>query len=195
MDKAELRQQLLEKRRAIPAAKRARDSLVLGQNVAAFLDACKVPANATIGVYAAMRDEANLAALIALLYADGATIAFPCAHAAENMEFYALAAHDLGEDAPGFIKEPGCFFPEEDCSGFLRITPEDFDVVLVPAVGFDKAKMRLGMGAGCYDRFLPKLKNSCITIGIVFDEQLVEKLPSEPHDRPVDYVISPSVAF
>ena len=45
-------------------------------------------------------------------------------------------------------------------------------------------------GGGHYDRFLAALPAGCLTVGVCFAEQLVDELPVEPHDRPVDVVVS-----
>jgi 5-formyltetrahydrofolate cyclo-ligase len=61
---------------------------------------------------------------------------------------------------------------------------DDIEVVLVPALAFDKNNYRLGRGGGFYDRLLPKLKAQ--SIGIGFKEQLTSHLPTESFDRRVD---------
>ena len=64
------------------------------------------------------------------------------------------------------------------------------DAVIVPGLAFDKAKNRLGRGAGYYDRFLSELPKSVVKIGIAFDFQVVDCLPTEEHDVPLDYIIA-----
>lgn len=63
------------------------------------------------------------------------------------------------------------------------------DLVIVPGVAFTPAGIRLGRGRGYYDRFLPLLPNA-FRIGVAYDFQLFEKLPSEPHDCRMDAVIT-----
>ncbi len=65
-----------------------------------------------------------------------------------------------------------------------EVSKEEVDIVLVPALGFDKTGHRLGFGKGYYDRFLASIPN-CPTIGIGFKEQEVEKLPVEETDFPL----------
>lgn len=63
------------------------------------------------------------------------------------------------------------------------------DLIVVPGMAFDKTGHRLGRGKGFYDRFLikyPEVK----TIGICFDFQLLDSIPTEPHDRVVDEVVT-----
>lgn len=63
------------------------------------------------------------------------------------------------------------------------------DVVLVPALLVATDGVRLGKGAGCYDRALPRVTG--LTVALVADEELVEALPSEPHDVRVAAVATP----
>lgn len=63
------------------------------------------------------------------------------------------------------------------------------DLIVVPGMAFDKAGHRLGRGRGYYDRFLIKYPD-VRTIGICFDFQFLESIPTEPHDRVVDEVIT-----
>jgi 5-formyltetrahydrofolate cyclo-ligase len=64
------------------------------------------------------------------------------------------------------------------------------DAVIVPGLAFDKANNRLGRGAGYYDRFLPGLPKTSAKIGIAFDFQIVDRLPKEEHDVPLDIIIA-----
>jgi 5-formyltetrahydrofolate cyclo-ligase len=65
----------------------------------------------------------------------------------------------------------------------------DFDLIVVPGMAFDKEGNRLGRGRGYYDRFLEKHPQTP-TIGICFDFQLVPEVPSEPHDRQIDEILT-----
>ena len=64
------------------------------------------------------------------------------------------------------------------------------DLVLVPALLVDRTGVRLGKGGGCYDRALPRTQG--LTVALVHDHELVDALPSEPHDVRVDAVATPS---
>ena len=57
-------------------------------------------------------------------------------------------------------------------------------------VAYDKKKYRLGRGKGFYDRFLNDLSKETPTIGLAFDFQVIDDIPHEEHDVPVDYVIT-----
>jgi len=81
----------------------------------------------------------------------------------------------------------GTKHPHPDPSKFLDV--EALDAVIVPGLAFDKANNRLGRGAGYYDRFLCRLPKTTAKVGIAFDFQLVDCLPTEEHDVPLDVVI------
>jgi 5-formyltetrahydrofolate cyclo-ligase len=62
------------------------------------------------------------------------------------------------------------------------------ELIIVPAVALDGKRNRLGRGKGFYDRLLST--TSCPTIGVACDFQLVDEVPVEPHDRPLDCVVT-----
>ncbi len=72
-----------------------------------------------------------------------------------------------------------------------RVTVEEIDLIVVPAMAYDRHNMRLGRGKGYYDRFLAdKNLSRTKTVGLAFRFQIVDLLPSDPHDIPVSTVIT-----
>lgn len=69
------------------------------------------------------------------------------------------------------------------------IDPMAIDLVIVPGVAFDKEGYRLGMGGGYYDRFLPKAIRAA-TLGICWSKYILNKVASEQHDFPVEYLVT-----
>ena len=65
------------------------------------------------------------------------------------------------------------------------------DLVIVPALGVDRRGHRLGRGAGFYDRALVAVDVGR-TIAVVYDDEVVDNVPAQPHDRPVGAVLTPS---
>jgi 5-formyltetrahydrofolate cyclo-ligase len=68
----------------------------------------------------------------------------------------------------------------------------DPDILFVPLLAFDQKGHRIGYGKAYYDGGLSRLrsKKKIIAVGLAFDEQCVETVPTEPHDQPLDYVIT-----
>lgn len=64
------------------------------------------------------------------------------------------------------------------------------DLILVPGLAFDPRGNRLGRSAGYFDRFLAKVKSSVTKIGVAFDQQIVDNLPTKPHDVAMDIVVT-----
>ena len=71
----------------------------------------------------------------------------------------------------------------------MKIAHKNIDLVLVPGVIFDKEGHRIGYGFGYFDKFLKKVPKA-IKIGLAFDFQVVDKIPREMHDVPVDMIVT-----
>jgi 5-formyltetrahydrofolate cyclo-ligase len=76
--------------------------------------------------------------------------------------------------------------PKKGC--VKKIIIDDINLIIVPGVAFDIKGNRMGHGKGYYDRLLEKGKAPII--GLCFEFQLVEKIPIEPHDKPVNILIT-----
>ena len=71
----------------------------------------------------------------------------------------------------------------------MKIAHKNIGLVLVPGIVFDKEGHRIGYGFGYYDKFLAKVPKA-IKIGLAFDFQVVDKIPAEMHDVPVDMIVT-----
>lgn len=92
---------------------------------------------------------------------------------------------DFGEFEPGYFN---ILTPKEE---FIRyIDPSEIDLIIVPGAVFDRDGYRVGYGGGYYDRFLSKIDKSVPKIAIGFDLQIVEQVPREEFDIPVDFIIT-----
>ncbi len=69
------------------------------------------------------------------------------------------------------------------------LPPEALDVVIVPAVAFDRQGYRIGYGGGYYDRFLRQAPQAA-RIGIAFACQIVDQIPAADHDIPMDGIVT-----
>ena len=67
---------------------------------------------------------------------------------------------------------------------------ENVDLVIIPGIVFDQNGHRIGYGYGYYDRFLKKLDKNVVKIGFGFEFQIVDKIPEEKHDVPVDIMVN-----
>ena len=77
--------------------------------------------------------------------------------------------------------------PKED--KISEISKNEIDMIIVPGVGFDEHGCRIGHGLGYYDELLRDSTNA-IHIGLAFEIQIVDVIPIEEHDMPVDMIIT-----
>jgi 5-formyltetrahydrofolate cyclo-ligase len=70
------------------------------------------------------------------------------------------------------------------------VDPTEIDVAVVPGLAFDRHGRRLGRGGGFYDAYLARLPSGAVRIGFALREQLLERVPAGPADRPVDLVVT-----
>lgn len=197
MDKAELRRTALARRDAIDLDVRAAKSAVICARLVELLDRLDAAAPHTVAIYAAMGSEVDPAAFAAAAAARGWRVAYPCmlsatdaAACGQRMCMRAVAAADASS-AP-FIGHPTRAFTatDIDSSRFPIVPAEALDMIVVPLVAFDRAGARLGYGGGCYDRYLPMLSPVCQIVGIAFDEQRINHVPTDAHDLPLPNIIS-----
>ena len=86
---------------------------------------------------------------------------------------------------------PGAFgILQPDPSRTGAVEWQTIQVAILPGLAFDLRGYRLGRGAGYYDRSLPALAPAARRVGLAFECQVVERLPAEPHDVPVDRVVT-----
>ena len=197
MDKAELRRAVIDRRNAIDLDVRAAKSAVVCARLVELMESSGTAGQRTVGVYAAMGSEVDPAAFAAAAAKRGWRVAYPCmlsaaeaAACGQRMCMRAVAAGDA--DAAPFIAHPTQAFAATDIDSnrFPIVPAEALDMIVVPLVAFDQTGARLGYGGGCYDRYLPMLSPACQIIGIAFDEQRVDHVPTDAHDLPLPHIIS-----
>ena len=197
MDKAELRRAVIARRDALDLDLRAAKSADICARLVELLGRLDAAAPHTVAVYAAMGSEVDSAAFAAAAAKRGWRVAYPCmlsatdaAACGQRMCMRAVAAGDA--DAATFIAHPTRAFAatDIDSSRFPIVPAEALDMIVVPLVAFDRTGTRLGYGGGCYDRYLPMLSPVCQIVGIAFDEQRVDHIPTDAHDLPLPHIIS-----
>lgn len=86
--------------------------------------------------------------------------------------------------------ETGFYNILEPKKEYIRIcSPEILDVIITPGVIFDKNNYRVGYGGGFYDKFFSIKNLKAKKIGVCYKEQIMDKVPREDYDIPVDYII------
>lgn len=130
-------------------------------------------------VFSALADEPDVLAS----WPEGKRVAMPRVEG-DDLKFHWVASR--GELRPGRF---GVFEPAVEAPD----AGSEFDLILVPGKAFDLRGGRLGRGRGYYDRFLSDARG--LRVGVCFEDQIVGDVPSEAHDLPMDFVVTPSAIY
>ena len=182
-DKKEFRKQMLAKRRALDSEKINE----LSQGIAERLFAAKEYREARIMLcFVSTEIEVNTRPIIKKALADGKRVAVPlCIKGSCELSFrYITGTNDLAEGAFGIL-EPLSHC--EECTGF------DGALCVVPSLCCDRRGHRMGYGRGYYDRFLAGFGGT--SCGVIFGEFLLDRIPTEPTDMPLDMMITESDTY
>lgn len=138
----------------------------------------------SIMLYVPMPDEPQIASVFEHAWAENKSVSIP--HLSQVWGIMdAAAIHSFEDLVPGKIKNLKVPDPEK-----LRVVDStSIDLILMPGIAFDQHGYRLGMGAGYYDRFLPKALQA-ITVGVCWSTNVLHNLPRESHDLPVEYLLT-----
>lgn len=177
--KTHLRQMIRARLENISPAVRAVESV----DVCARLKTQIQSAN-TILFFAPLDDELDIWPVLELSVALGTICALPFFDA-EKKSYGARVLEKLATDIV-----TGKFGVREPAASCAEIPLERFDLVLVPGMAFDLIGNRLGRGRGVYDRLLQSV--SGVKCGVCYDLQLLENIPTEPHDAKVDFILTPA---
>lgn len=180
--KAALRRQLLAARTTLTTADLARraDGLMRVATESPALTAARCCA-----AYVSVGAEPGTGPLLERLRAVGVRVLLPVLRADRSLDWAVdegparrIAAHH------GLLEPPGTLL------GTAAVASAD--LVLVPALAVDHDGHRLGRGGGYYDRALPLLPAGTQVLAVVYDEEVLDAVPVEPHDSPVGGALTPS---
>lgn len=175
--KAEQRAAAHKRRGQMHAQERAEASLAATRH---FFDAEVLEGKEVVAGYWPIRDELDIRPIIIRLMDAGQAVCLPVV---------------LGDEAPLELRlwQPSApLYP----AGFGTLAPEDGaplsvpDIILMPLLGFDRSGTRLGYGGGYYDRTLATLDRRPRLVGFAFSCQQFEEIPREPHDVPLDMIVT-----
>lgn len=127
--------------------------------------------------------EPPIAPAVDALVRDGVIVLVPVATSNGLMEWIELEPGGIHKTTLDDMKMP---IPTTG----QRQPPLDLDALLVPAAAVDRDGNRLGWGKGFYDRFLDGVVGDPLVIAVVFDADVVDEVPTEAHDRPVDAILT-----
>ena len=181
-DRQRLRAAILAQRDRLPRAERSRKSEKIAEN---FWQLPEAAAAGCIFTYVNFRSEVETLGLIMQCLVRNKVVAVPLTDVRQKALIPFRIVDPARDLKPGY-----CSIPEPDPLRAVKIAAEKIDIVIMPGSVFDSNGGRLGYGGGYYDRFLQNDAPRARRIALAFEMQLVEKVPLEPHDQPLDILIT-----
>jgi 5-formyltetrahydrofolate cyclo-ligase len=180
-EKRALRAELRERRRIRTATRTTQDSADLTANLQ------KVTTDTgarSLSAYLSLPEEPDTRAFLRWAAEQGLRVLLPVSRDDGLLDW---ATYD-GEDEDADIA--GMPTPTSELLGPIAIN--DVDLILVPAAAVDRTGMRMGWGRGYYDKTLGSVEGCPPVYAVIFDDELVDAVPRERHDMPVNGVVTPS---
>ena len=178
--KRDVRRRVLAARDAMSGEERERAA---GRVAERLLELAEMERASTVMAFWSFGSELDTSPLIDALHARGVRVALP-----------RIVDGDLEPRGylPGDAVTVTTFGAMEPATG-ERVDPLTIDVIVTPAVAFDRSGRRVGYGGGFYDRFFLRTRPDALRVGVGFDVQLVDQdLPNGHFDLGLDAVVTPS---
>lgn len=188
-EKARLRRELLAARRALSADSLRTSARALSRSARELPE---LAGARTVAAYVSVGSEPGTRDLLDALLAAGKRVLLPVLLPDNDLDW---AAYE-GPDGLAEAAHPGKMRLLEPAG--TRLGPDAVtgaDAVLLPGLAVDRRGMRLGRGGGSYDRVLARLARAGAhpaLVVLLYDEEVVARVPEEPHDHPVQAVATPS---
>ncbi|MFF5472931.1 5-formyltetrahydrofolate cyclo-ligase [Streptomyces achromogenes] len=188
-DKRVLRREFLDVRNRLTAAEIREAGRGLAERA---LELPELAAGRTVAAYVSVGSEPATLPLLEALRARGVRVLLPALLPDNDLDW----GEYTGPDSLEQIRHNGkmaLFEPSGARLGPDAVT--DADVVLLPGLAVDAHGMRLGRGGGSYDRVLARLERAGARprlVVLLYDTEVVARVPAEAHDRPVHAVVTPS---
>ncbi|HUO76406.1 MAG TPA: 5-formyltetrahydrofolate cyclo-ligase [Thermodesulfovibrionales bacterium] len=179
--KSRIRQDVLRKRDSLdPDIRKAKDSLIKEQlfSLAEFQQA------PVLFFFSSFRSEVSTSAQIAEALSLGKRVILPSVDSL-NKELRLYEIKQLSELSAGYMGIPEPAVAEERERDINDVT-----LVIMPGAAFDPKGNRLGYGGGYYDRLLSRLRRRIPLVALAYEEQLVDSLPTGPHDIRVHMIVT-----
>ena len=180
MEKAQLRRQLQNCLLAIPSEQRSEKSRKACRNL---LSISQFQSASTVMMYLSLPHEADTSEAILHAWQLGKVVAVPkISWQQRHMMPVQIHSLETGFSTSSWgLRNPIAGVP---------MPFEDIDLVVTPALGFDREGNRLGRGGSYYDRFFANAELRASRCGFGFEEQLVEAIPVTEHDEPMDFLVT-----
>jgi 5-formyltetrahydrofolate cyclo-ligase len=180
--KRAIRAELRERRRNRTSTQTSQDTIAVTAHLRALVD--DIGAR-SLSIYLSLPSEPDVRPFIAWAQSEGLSVLLPVSRDDGLLDW--VTATDAIEESMGSLGVPE---PTGEVLGPLAIN--DVDLIIVPAASIDSHGTRLGWGRGYFDRMLGSMSRRPPVFAVVFTDELVDELPNEVHDSPVDGVVTPA---
>lgn len=178
--KRALRAELKERRRIMGSLERQNATIRICQHLVDLVTSFHAR---SIAAYLPSKDEPNIRPFLNWAQAQGVRVLFPISRDDGLLDW---AVGDGETETQGLFGLPE---PVGELLGPIAIN--DVDLIVVPAASVDSSGMRMGWGRGYFDRTLGSMEKCPPVYAVIFDNELVDSVPSEVHDKRVDGVVTP----
>lgn len=181
--KAQVRTEILAARSSVAAQTRDAEAEVLATDLSAFVNPGQ-----TVCAYVPVGSEPGSPELLDALVRREVVVLLPVAR--QGVDDAPLPLQ-WGRYRPGELVDAPFGLSEPEPPWLPAQAVAKAAVVVVPALAVDRQGVRLGRGAGFYDRSLPLAGPGAALVAVVRDDELVDQLPSEPHDVRMTHALTP----
>lgn len=180
MDKIQLRKQIKARIAELTERQRAQQSKLACQNL---INIPQFKNASVIMVFLSLPHEVDTTTIILQAWQQGKTVAVPkISWQQRHMLPIQINSLDSGISIEKFgLRNPTTGLP---------MPIEDINLVITPALAFDRQGNRLGRGGAYFDRFFASKQLNARKCGLVFSQQIVDSIPMEAHDKTVDLIVT-----
>ena len=178
--KRALRAELRERRRNLTSSEHGHASAGLTENLQSL--ALGLSAR-SVACYLSSPTEPDTRPFLAWARSEGIRVLFPVSRDDGLLDW------TVGEDGVELV---GLFgMPEPSGELLSPLAINDVDLILVPAAAIGRDGMRMGWGKGYFDKTLGSMEKCPPVYAVIYDTELIDDVPRERHDQPVDGVVTP----
>lgn len=178
--KRALRAELRARRRNLTAPERDNATAAFARQLTSLVQSTDAT---SIAAYLPAQDEPDIRPFLNWANENGVRTLMPVSREDGLLDWVV----DIDDEVVG---EYGVPEPVGELLGPMAV--DEVDLMIIPAAAVDATGMRLGWGRGYFDRLLGSMEVRPPVYAVIFDGELVERVPTELHDKAVDGVITPS---
>ncbi|MCU1418481.1 MAG: 5-formyltetrahydrofolate cyclo-ligase [Schumannella sp.] len=179
--KRALRAEIRERRRIRTSTERTAAAAAITQNLIDLASGLKVR---SLSAYLSLPDEPGTRDFVEWACGRDIRVLLPVSRADGLLDW---APYDGTDEDVDILGLPA---PTTELLGPIAIN--DVDLIVIPAAAVDRSGMRMGWGRGYFDKTLGSMEGCPPVYAVIFDDELVDSVPRERHDQPVNGVVTPA---